>query len=419
MAIYIKGDNVANAETYQLFLKEGSEWTPVKTSKSGINFNVSELGLPAGTYEFAVKAYAVDYEPSNFSNVLSIKLGDDGSVEVPDTPTTYYTITYKCMSGSTTLQTSTETVIAGTTKNFSTANAPSISGFTVSSVSPSGTQIINRDLTVTYTYEVVEVPDEPVIPDKPVTPAWNEVSVVWETGTTSDDEKGTMGNKVNNANRTRSSAAIVGDIVRLESHEDLKIWYNIFDNSGKLITTSGTSLYMPNGTRTVNVRDVGGTQIWPIYKVGDNGSTPLTTEHLNSLKVYTITGLDDLQNVATNLEQGTFADGDGSKQDSAVRVRTAQRVLVPSNATGIFFLPTGTIDLWLKGYSAASGGTINFNGIKGGQYWNTSNSGVLSLTWEQMSVSRPNYIDCVFKAGSGSGTLVPGDLSNVIVAFTY
>ena len=154
MAIYIKGDNVANAETYQLFLKEGGEWTPVKTSKSGINFNVSELGLPAGTYEFAVKAYAVDYEPSNFSNVLPIKLGDDGSVEVPETPTTYYTITYKYMFASTSIKAqTTEQVAAGTTKVFSASDSRAqVSGYTCTSVSPSGTQIINGNIEVVYSY---------------------------------------------------------------------------------------------------------------------------------------------------------------------------------------------------------------------------------------------------------------------------
>lgn len=67
--------------------------------------------------------------------------------------TTKYTITYKYMSGSTTIKTQfTEQVTAGTTKTFSTAGAPSVSGYTCSSVSPSGQQTINSDITVTYNY---------------------------------------------------------------------------------------------------------------------------------------------------------------------------------------------------------------------------------------------------------------------------
>lgn len=67
--------------------------------------------------------------------------------------TTKYTITYKYMSGSTEVKTqTTEQVTAGTTKTFSTSNAPSVSGYTCSSVSPSGQQTINSDITVTYNY---------------------------------------------------------------------------------------------------------------------------------------------------------------------------------------------------------------------------------------------------------------------------
>ena len=82
--------------------------------------------------------------------------------------TTYYTITYKYMSGSTSIKTQfTEQVVAGTIKTFSTSGAPTISGYAVSNVNPSGQQIINSDITVTYNYIAVQP---------------GEVTVVVETG---------------------------------------------------------------------------------------------------------------------------------------------------------------------------------------------------------------------------------------------
>lgn len=70
-----------------------------------------------------------------------------------------YTITYKYMSGSTEIKAATtETVSAGTSKTFSINNAPSISGYTVSSVSPTSATI-NSNTTVTYYYSVVNSGD--------------------------------------------------------------------------------------------------------------------------------------------------------------------------------------------------------------------------------------------------------------------
>lgn len=65
---------------------------------------------------------------------------------------TKYTITYqyKC-NGSSIKTATTEQVTAGTTKTFSTSSAPAITGYTVSSVSPTSATI-DRDITVTYNY---------------------------------------------------------------------------------------------------------------------------------------------------------------------------------------------------------------------------------------------------------------------------
>ena len=65
---------------------------------------------------------------------------------------TKYTITYQYMCNGTSIKTATtEQVSAGTTKTFSTSNAPAVSGYTVSSVSPTSATI-NSNTTVTYTY---------------------------------------------------------------------------------------------------------------------------------------------------------------------------------------------------------------------------------------------------------------------------
>lgn len=76
---------------------------------------------------------------------------DGGSTE-----TTSYTVTYKYVdgSGNTIKASTTESVTAGTSKTFSTSAAPAISGYTVSSVSPTGATI-NSDTIVTYTYNVI------------------------------------------------------------------------------------------------------------------------------------------------------------------------------------------------------------------------------------------------------------------------
>lgn len=82
---------------------------------------------------------------------------------------TKYTITYKYMSGSTSIKTqTTEQVTAGTVMTFSASGAPSVSGYVCTSVSPSGSQTINSDTTVTYYYTVVQP---------------GEVTVVAEAGT--------------------------------------------------------------------------------------------------------------------------------------------------------------------------------------------------------------------------------------------
>lgn len=64
-----------------------------------------------------------------------------------------YTITYvyRNMNGATIKESTSEVVLGGTLKTFSTSNAPVIDGYTIHSVSPSEATV-NKDLTVIYTY---------------------------------------------------------------------------------------------------------------------------------------------------------------------------------------------------------------------------------------------------------------------------
>lgn len=70
----------------------------------------------------------------------------------PETPATY-TVTYVYVdsNGATVKTSTTETVTAGTSMTFNTSNAPAVSGYAVSSVSPTSATI-NSNTTVTYYY---------------------------------------------------------------------------------------------------------------------------------------------------------------------------------------------------------------------------------------------------------------------------
>lgn len=65
--IYIQGDPVANATSYELYAKEADDLTLLAT-KNEINFNLDELNLSAGIYTLVVKAKANGYRDSEYSN---------------------------------------------------------------------------------------------------------------------------------------------------------------------------------------------------------------------------------------------------------------------------------------------------------------------------------------------------------------
>lgn len=150
MATYVKGNAVANATGYELLEKTNGAYTSLAEA-SEINFEVSALNLASGDHTLVVKAKADGYVDSDYSNEVVYSV--EGGNEEPEI--TYHTITYKYVdsTGATIKADATETVATGTQKTFSTSDAPTIDGHTISSVNPTSTTV-NGDITVTYTYTV-------------------------------------------------------------------------------------------------------------------------------------------------------------------------------------------------------------------------------------------------------------------------
>jgi hypothetical protein len=147
MAKFIKGDAVANATSYELLEKTAEGTYTHLAEKNEINFEVSAMNFAPGDHTLVVKAKADGYETSDPSNEVTYTV----------TPV-YYTITYKYVDANgTTIKTdTTETVIAGTVKNFT---APTISGYIFDSATHESATV-DSDITVTYTYTADEVVGE-------------------------------------------------------------------------------------------------------------------------------------------------------------------------------------------------------------------------------------------------------------------
>lgn len=73
MATYIKGTAVENATSYELYKKVGEDYTHIATSAT-LDFNLSELVSEPGEYIFYVKAKAVGYDDSEYSNEIFYKV---------------------------------------------------------------------------------------------------------------------------------------------------------------------------------------------------------------------------------------------------------------------------------------------------------------------------------------------------------
>lgn len=134
MAIYIRGNDVPNAEYYNLYWKTNDGAQDVYTSlasSNNLNFNLtnlkSRLELKDGDMrrEFVVKAFALDYEASNYSNVVAV---DFSGEETPVTPTTYtFTINPTPTSATVTLSATGYSTVSGTgSKSITVANGTKV-----------------------------------------------------------------------------------------------------------------------------------------------------------------------------------------------------------------------------------------------------------------------------------------------------
>lgn len=78
MPKYIKGDSVANATSYVLYEKVGTDIIGYNTldTNDTINFNLDELSFPVGDHIMVVQAKAEGYEDSDYSNEACIRVSE-------------------------------------------------------------------------------------------------------------------------------------------------------------------------------------------------------------------------------------------------------------------------------------------------------------------------------------------------------
>lgn len=77
MATYVKGDSVANATSYELAEKSGSDYKTLTTG-SEIDFDLSALSFTEGSHTLVVKAKASGYADSAWSNEVTYTVSADG-----------------------------------------------------------------------------------------------------------------------------------------------------------------------------------------------------------------------------------------------------------------------------------------------------------------------------------------------------
>lgn len=174
MAIYIKGNVVSNAESYTLHKKVGSTFdtNPLVTNTQEINFNLSDLFrsgvIGVGTHTFAVRAHALDYESSDFSNEVSYTFG------TPVDPTTYtFTINPTPTSATVTLSANGYSTVSGTgSKSITVANGTVVNWSVSASgyARQNGTWTINGD-NKTLPIDLVKN-GNPGTPEEPTSTTW-------------------------------------------------------------------------------------------------------------------------------------------------------------------------------------------------------------------------------------------------------
>lgn len=69
--VYVRGNAITNATSYELFEKSGSGTYTALATKDTIDFEVSAMGLSVGNHTFVVKAKADGYDDSDYSNEVT------------------------------------------------------------------------------------------------------------------------------------------------------------------------------------------------------------------------------------------------------------------------------------------------------------------------------------------------------------
>lgn len=186
MIITLKGadfsaSNIGTLSSWRISrsLGSGATYEGVTSVEKGASFNATvtiadgyEIGAAGVTITMdgavlngahSISGNVITITIASVTGNVAIKVPTQALVVEPEIPeeSTYYTITYKYVdsSGATIKANTTETVVAGTIKTFSTSNAAAINDYTVSSVSPQSATV-NTNITVTYTYiaDMSEIP---------------------------------------------------------------------------------------------------------------------------------------------------------------------------------------------------------------------------------------------------------------------
>ena len=157
LSSYTISRNLGSGATYNgpKFVEKNAALSATITLANGYEFGTISMTMGGSV----ISAHTIS------ENVLTVAIGTvtgnvvinvaTNWVGVGEEPTPEnYTITYKYMAGSTAVKAQeTEQVTAGTSRTFATTDSRAqISGYTCTSVSPSGSQTINSNITVTYNY---------------------------------------------------------------------------------------------------------------------------------------------------------------------------------------------------------------------------------------------------------------------------
>ncbi len=146
--VYSVTNNLTNFVNDDRYIKGVSAGKSYTAQLSG---TVNNLSVKMGGVDITADVYNISTQIITIPSVTGDIVIDESGAS-----TTYYTITYKYLdSDGNNIQANTSEMVAeNANKTFSADTAPYISGYKADSVSPSGSQIITSDITVTYTYKI-------------------------------------------------------------------------------------------------------------------------------------------------------------------------------------------------------------------------------------------------------------------------